>query len=88
MLTVSRVVVELVPKYHPEGKRFLVKDYPKDKEQRRLKLSRHMADKLAAYITSCEIGEDELLFQLFPSEQGEFRAESAKAEPDPVWASM
>jgi Phage integrase family len=28
-----------------------------------------MADKLAAYITSCEIGEDELLFQLFPSEQ-------------------
>lgn len=47
-----------------------------------------MADKFAAYIASCEIGEDELLFQLFPSEQGEFRAESAKAEPDPVWASM
>jgi integrase len=35
MLTVSRAVVELNPKYHPEGKRFLVKEYPKDREYRR-----------------------------------------------------
>jgi integrase len=39
MLTVSRVVVELVPKFHPTGERFLVKPYPKDKEYRQLKLS-------------------------------------------------
>jgi integrase len=30
MLTVARTVVRLDPKFHPEGKRFLVKDYPKD----------------------------------------------------------
>jgi len=35
VLTVARVVVELNPKFHPHGKRFLVKDYPKDKEWRR-----------------------------------------------------
>jgi hypothetical protein len=32
VLTVSRVVVELPPRFHPEGGRFLVKDYPKDQE--------------------------------------------------------
>jgi hypothetical protein len=30
VLTVSRVVVELSPRFHPDGGRFLVKDYPKD----------------------------------------------------------
>jgi integrase len=30
VLTVSRVVVELLPRFHPAGGRFLVKDYPKD----------------------------------------------------------
>jgi hypothetical protein len=32
ILTVSRAVVEVNPKFHPDGGRFLVKDYPKDKE--------------------------------------------------------
>lgn len=32
MLTVSRAVVRLVHKFHPTGGRFLVKDYPKDRE--------------------------------------------------------
>ncbi|WP_433185627.1 tyrosine-type recombinase/integrase [Actinoallomurus sp. CA-150999] len=32
LLTVSRAVVELNPKFHPEGKRFLVKDYPKNRK--------------------------------------------------------
>src|SRR5438552_2493355 len=31
MLTVSRKVIELNRKFHPDGKRFLVKRYPKDK---------------------------------------------------------
>ena len=34
MLTVSRAVVQVHPKFHPEGGRFLVKPYPKDKEYR------------------------------------------------------
>jgi hypothetical protein len=42
MLTVSRAAVELTQDDHPDGGRFLVKDYPKDKEYRRFKLSQHM----------------------------------------------
>jgi hypothetical protein len=33
MLTVSRAVVQVNPKFHPDGLRFLVKPYPKDKER-------------------------------------------------------
>ena len=39
MLTVSRAVVQVSPRFHPQGGRFLVKDYPKDREFRRFKLS-------------------------------------------------
>jgi integrase len=46
VLTVSRVVVELNPRFHPEGRRFLVKDYPKDKEWRQLRIADHLTDKI------------------------------------------
>ena len=39
VLTVSSAVVQLNPKFHPGGQRFLVKPYPKDREYRRLQLS-------------------------------------------------
>jgi integrase len=39
VVTVSRVAVELPRRFHPEGGRFLIKDYPKDGEHRQLKLS-------------------------------------------------
>lgn len=32
VLTVSRKAIEVNPKFEPNGKRFAVKDYPKDKE--------------------------------------------------------
>jgi hypothetical protein len=44
ILTVSRTVVELDPKFHPDGRRFLVKPYPKTTKYRRLKLSRHVVN--------------------------------------------
>jgi integrase len=34
ILTISRTVVQVDPKFHPSGLRFLVKEYPKDKEYR------------------------------------------------------
>jgi transposase-like protein len=37
MLTVSRKVIEVNRSFHPDGRRFLVENYPKDKEYRRLK---------------------------------------------------
>jgi integrase len=48
-LTVSRVVIEIAAKFHPDGKRFLIKNYPKDKQPRRLGLSRHIRDLLTEY---------------------------------------
>jgi len=32
ILTVSRAVVEVHPRFHPDGGRFLIKQYPKDRE--------------------------------------------------------
>jgi len=63
-LTVSRIVVELVPKFHPTGGRFLVKPYPKDKEYRRLKLSVDIAAKLHAHVVEHGLEEDDLLFAM------------------------
>jgi integrase len=62
MLTVSRKVIELNREFHPDSGRFLVKQYPKDKEYRRLKLSPQIAAKLKAHITARRLGPDGLLF--------------------------
>ncbi len=62
MLTVSRKVIELNHEFHPEGKRFLVKHYPKDKEYRRLKLSVQITAKLKAHTKLRKLGPDGLLF--------------------------
>jgi integrase len=50
MLLVTRVAVELTRRFHPEGERFLVKEYPKDEEHRRLKLSPQISAKLKAHV--------------------------------------
>jgi len=62
ILTVSRAVIELSPGDHPDGLRFLVKDYPKDKEYRRLKLSQQITAKIQAHVTANRLGPSDLLF--------------------------
>ena len=62
ILTVSRAAVEVPCEEHPSGGRFLVKDYPKDKEYRRLKLSAQITAKLVAHIRARGLGPDDLLF--------------------------
>ena len=62
LLTVSRAVVQVPPGEHPSGGRFLVKDYPKDKEYRRLKLSAQITAKIEAHIHDRRLGPDGLLF--------------------------
>lgn len=64
VLTVSRAAVQIDPKFHPEGKRFLVKPYPKDKEYRRFKLSSQIAAKIAAHIDAERLRAADLLFSL------------------------
>ena len=69
VLTVSRVVVELSPRFHPDGGRFLVKDYPKDREHRRLKLSGQIVSKIKSFVEAHGIGNDDLLFAMPPPAQ-------------------
>jgi integrase len=64
ILTVSRAVVQVNPKFHPNGKRFLVKEYPKDGEYRRFKLSRPIVAKVKAHVEAKRLGKEDLLFEL------------------------
>ncbi len=63
-LTVSRAVVEVSPKFHPEGKRFWVKEYPKDGEYRRFKLSTQIINKLKAHRDALRLESNSLLFTI------------------------
>jgi hypothetical protein len=76
MLTVSRAVVELPPDEHPDGGRFLVKDYPKDKEYRRFKLSQQITIKIRAHVAANGLGDDDLLFSYRPPEESRTRRRS------------
>jgi integrase len=63
MLTISRTAVEVHPRFHPQGGRFLVKEYPKDREYRRLKLSSQITVKLKSHVTDHQLSRDDLLFR-------------------------
>jgi integrase len=64
IMTASRTVVQVDPKFHPGGQRFLVKQYPKDKESRRVKVSQQLTARLVAHIATKSLGEDDLLFTM------------------------
>lgn len=64
ILTVSRSVAELSPKFHPTGERFLVKPYPKTKHSRRLKLDPELISEINRHIDAYHLEPDDLLFQL------------------------
>ncbi len=81
ILTVSRTVVQVDPKFHPAGQRFLIKQYPKDKEYRRLKLSQQLTAKLTTHITNAGLSDDDLLFTM-PGRDSP--AARLRALPDPA----
>lgn len=83
LVTVSRAVVELSPKHHPTGGRFLIKDYPKDKEYRRFQLSPQIVTKLADHINTHELNNDDLLFSMPTTPQ-----RVTPREPDPETAGL
>ena len=64
IVTISRTVIEVNPKFHPTGGRFLVKDYPKGKEYRRFKLSPQIVAKHKDHIRDNGLGPDDLLFAM------------------------
>jgi integrase len=81
ILTVSRTVVQVNPEFHPDGERFLVKPYPKDKEYRRFKLSQQLVAKLRAHIDDGGLGDEDLLFSMPPQEA---QAPRLRVLPDPA----
>ena len=83
ILTVSRAVVELTQDDHPDGGRFLVKEYPKDTEYRRFKLSRQITAKIQAYVTAKGLGSDDLIFSYQPPTQPATRRPDLGATPPP-----
>ena len=79
VLTISRTVVQVDAKFHPTGGRFLVKEYPKDKEFRRLKLSAQLTAKLASHIEEAGLGHCDLIFAMAPQDSPAARL---RAVPD------
>jgi integrase len=63
ILTISRTVSEVNPKYHPTGGRFYVKPYPKSKHSRRLKLDPDLVDAIAQHNRQYDTGLDDLIFR-------------------------
>jgi len=78
-VTVCRVAVELVRKFHPDGERFLVKEYPKDEEHRQVTLSAQLIKKIEAHIAEHGLGDDDLLFTM-PDQPDK---PALRAVPDP-----
>ena len=65
MLAVARAVVEINARFREvDAPRFVVKDYPKDKEYRRVKLSPEIATLLREHIQTNGLGRDDLLFAM------------------------
>jgi integrase len=83
VLTVARAVIELTARDRPEGRRFLVKHYPKDREWRQIKLARHLVDRLQKHITSGALSPDDLLFP-FPQPTGPARRRRPAVLPSPA----
>ena len=63
LFTISRAVVEVDAKFHPEGKNFLVKEYPKDREARRVDVTEQLRAKLVDHIAYYQLTSDDLLFR-------------------------
>jgi integrase len=82
ILTVCRAVVELRSGDHEPGGRFVVKEYPKDKEYRRFMLSAQITDKLTAHIDANKLDADDLLFS-FQQPQGSKVAASTGTDVSP-----
>ena len=62
IVTVTRAVAEVNPKYHPDGGRFLVKPYPKSRHSRRFKLDAQVLAELREHIATHNIGDNDLIF--------------------------
>lgn len=82
ILTVSRAVVQLTAKDRPDGQRFVVKEYPKDREWRRLRLAAHLVAKITEHAAEHCLGPDDLIF-FMPDQSQARRYRIPEVLPDP-----
>jgi integrase len=59
---VARSVVKVSRQHHPKGKTFLVRDYTKNGQTRRLKLDRAVVELVRGHVAEHGIGEREVMF--------------------------
>ena len=85
MVTVSRAVAQVRPRFHPDNGRFLVKPYAKGKEYRRFKLSAQITAMLKAHAVERGLDRDDLLFQAPPEEAPRVRVPRSQADPGAPW---
>ena len=62
MLTVSKSTVEVTADFHPDGYRFLTRQYTKNGEHRRMKIDAEVADMVREHIAANSIGQGQLIF--------------------------
>jgi len=62
MLTVSKSTVEVTADFHPEGHRFLTRQYTKNGEHRRMKIDAEVAEMVREHIVVNSIGLGQLIF--------------------------
>jgi integrase len=62
ILDVARSVVKVSREHHPQGKTFLVRDYTKNGQTRRLKLDRAVVELVRGYVAEDGIGDREVMF--------------------------
>ena len=62
ILEVARSVVKVSRQHHPQGKTFLVRDYTKNGQTRRLKLDGAVVELMRGYLAEHGIGEREVMF--------------------------
>lgn len=74
IVTISRSVAEVQPRFSPTGERFVIKPYPKGRRSRRFRLRTQTAAALTAYAAQRDKGPDDLLFA-FPDLAQVARAE-------------
>jgi integrase len=62
ILEVARSVVKVSRQHHPQGKTFLVRDYTKNGQTRRLKLDQAVVELVRGHVAEHGIGEMEVIF--------------------------
>ncbi len=82
ILTVSRAVVELDRKFHPQGERFLIKEYPKNKKHRHMKISAQFVHKLRKHCDTLHLDRDDLLFAIRDQENNKPAVRVTPPHPD------